>query len=68
MGPYNKPYSSSIASAAGDFVVVWTGQFADGYGVGGPGIVGQRFDSAGNPLGVEFRVNTYTRDHNYARP
>jgi hypothetical protein len=58
--PYNKPDSSSIASAGSDFVVVWDGTHADGYGIGGAGVVGLRFDSAGNPLGTEFHVNTYT--------
>jgi hypothetical protein len=42
---------------AGNFVVVWDdyGQDGDGYG-----IVGQRFDSAGNMLGGEFVVNSTT--------
>ena len=41
----------------GNFVVVWTsyGQDGDEYGV-----YGQRYDSAGYPLGEEFQVNTYT--------
>jgi hypothetical protein len=44
----------------GDFVVVWGSAEADGSGLGGFGVVGQRFDGAGNPLGTEFHVNTYT--------
>lgn len=52
--------SSSAASAGGDFVVVWASRYGDGYGLGEFGIRGQRFDSAGNSLGTEFRVNTYT--------
>src|SRR6185436_17383133 len=44
-----------IASdASGSFVVVW--QFSN---YGGP-IFGRRYDSDGNPLGDEFRVDTYT--------
>jgi hypothetical protein len=45
-------------AAAGQFVVVWSGgyyQDGDGYGV-----FAQRFDSAGDPEGTEFQVNTYT--------
>src|SRR5688500_13495253 len=44
-------------SATGNFVVVWASFGQDGsyYGV-----FGRRFDGAGNPLGSEFQVNTYT--------
>jgi hypothetical protein len=44
--------------AAGAFVVVWTT-----FGQGGDpsySIAGQRYSSAGAPLGTQFRVNTYT--------
>jgi hypothetical protein len=47
---------------AGNFVVVWTSDQDPG-----PGIFGQRYDSAGVPLGSEFRVNTYTTG-NQERP
>src|SRR4029077_16050544 len=51
-------YGPSIASApSGDFVVVWAGDYQDGSSVG---IFGQRYDSAGIPLGGEFQVNTFT--------
>jgi len=44
------------ADANGNFVVVWFGQ-----GEGdGDGIFGRRFDSAGEALGTEFRVNAFT--------
>jgi hypothetical protein len=47
---------SVAADASGDFVVVWnSGQ--DGSDLG---VFGQRYSSAGSPLGPEFRVNTYT--------
>jgi hypothetical protein len=50
--------SASIAAdASGNFVVVWGGTLQDG---GGGGVFGQRFDSSGEPVGSEFRVNTYT--------
>jgi|KBSSwiStaDraftv2_1062776.scaffolds.fasta_scaffold89538_3 hypothetical protein len=56
----NKQGHSSVASTGTEFVVVWDGSHAEGYGYGGFGILGQRYDSGGNPLGTEFRVNTYT--------
>ena len=39
----------------GNFVVVW-----DGYDAVGGGVFGQRFDAAGQKIGAEFQVNTYT--------
>jgi hypothetical protein len=58
------------ADAAGGFVVVWcsAGQEGDpGGGGGGPplGVYGQRYASSGNPLGPEFRINTYTTDNQW---
>src|SRR4029078_3045322 len=42
-------FGPGVASdAAGNSVVVWPGA----------GIVGQRYDSSGAPLGTQFRVNT----------
>ncbi|MFC1482600.1 flagellar hook associated protein, partial [Myxococcota bacterium] len=43
----------------GSFVVVWQsyGQDGDEYG-----IVAKRYDSAGNPVGSEFQVNSYVTD------
>jgi len=43
--------------AAGNFVVVWDSGYQDGSQWG---IFGQRFASAGTPLGAEFRVNATT--------
>jgi len=55
---------ASVAMAAlGEFVVVWTSATQDGSGFG---IFGQRFASSGAPLGLEFRVNTYTTGNQYA--
>lgn len=46
------------ASADGSFVVVWQGETSlDSFG---HGIIGQRFDSSGAPVGTEFVINTYT--------
>jgi hypothetical protein len=50
--------ASVAADSAGNFVVSWTS--SGGYGGTPPDIFGQRFASAGTPLGPEFRVNTYT--------
>jgi hypothetical protein len=56
----NLQEASSAASAGNDFVVVWA-SWAIGPGSEQEGSVrAQRFDSAGNPLGTEFRVNTST--------
>jgi len=51
--------SPSVADGiGGEFVVVWDSPHPqDGSVIG---IFGQRFASAGVPLGLEFRVNTYT--------
>ncbi len=45
------------ASADGAFVVVWGSYDQDGYE---SGVFGQRYDSAGQPVGTEFQVNSYT--------
>jgi acetyltransferase-like isoleucine patch superfamily enzyme len=54
------PSSQSGPSVAmdkdGDFVITWNSYLQDG---SGSGVYAQRFDSSGNPVGSEFRVNTY---------
>lgn len=42
---------------SGDFVIVWVSSNQDG---SGDGIFGQRYNSSGQPVGGEFRVNGYT--------
>jgi hypothetical protein len=57
---YNTSYQSSAAVAmesGGDFVVVWTSDFQDGFG---SGIFARRFSSAGVSVAAEFQVNSYT--------
>ena len=55
----------SITSLAdGGFVVTWSSKDQDGSGWG---IYGQRYDVNGNPVGGEFRVNTYT-DNDQLKP
>jgi hypothetical protein len=48
---------SVVSDAAGNFVVVWVSYGQDGQA---SGVFGQRYDTSGAPLGVEFQVNTYT--------
>jgi hypothetical protein len=51
----NQASPTAAMDAAGNFVVVWQGP-----GVGDEDIFAQRFDPNGQPLGVEFQVNSYT--------
>ena len=51
----------SVASdPGGNFVIVWGSDPQDGFFAG---VFGQRFDSAGTPVGPEFRINTYTTNN-----
>jgi len=57
-------YTSSVqavrsvaADSAGNFVIVWESMLQDGSGWG---VFGQRYAASGVPLGLDFRVNTYT--------
>jgi len=56
--------------AAGDFVVVWTSLSSyythEGGDGSGSGILGQRYDSTGAPVGGEFQVNSYTTGYQSA--
>ena len=54
-GPQYEP--EVAADSAGDFVVAWVSSGQDG---SQSGIFARRFDSAGTPLGSEFRVNRFT--------
>ncbi len=50
-------YFPSIASdSAGAFVIAWASSPSEGYS----DVYARRFDDDGNPLGDEFRVNTFT--------
>jgi hypothetical protein len=56
-------YSAAVAmEAGGRFVVVWISEGQDGDAAG---VFGQRFDAAGQPIGMEFRVNSYTTGAQY---
>src|SRR5262245_61890816 len=56
----SQPASSVAADADGDFVVVWESRGSSSGDTSGASIQGQRYDSAGSPLGSQFQVNTYT--------
>jgi hypothetical protein len=58
--PSNQATPSVASDALGNFVVVWRSFAQDGSGYG---VFGQRFASSGAPLGPEFRVNTFTTNH-----
>ena len=46
----------------GNFIVAWSSRDQDGDGWG---VYGQRYDSSGNAVGAEFRVNTITSGNQY---
>jgi hypothetical protein len=52
-------YPAVGLDANGDAFVTWTSYGQDGSGYG---IYGQRFDAAGNKIGAEIPVNTFTTD------
>jgi hypothetical protein len=54
-------WPSVAAAADGRFVVTWASWQDDS----GYGIFGQRYDSAGNPTGPEFQINSYTTNSQY---
>ncbi|MEO8276556.1 MAG: hypothetical protein ABI639_10065 [Thermoanaerobaculia bacterium] len=60
MGSQN--FSAVASDPQGNFVIVWQSSSWSGPDVGSYSILGQRFDSSGNAVGVEFQVNTYTTD------
>ena len=51
------------ADSAGNFVVTWTDNGQDGSYAA---VFGQRYASSGEPLGPEFRVNSYTTEKQWA--
>ena len=57
---YHQNYPSVATDADGDFVVVWTSYGSSGSDSSGDSIQGQRYDSAGSPVGSQFQCNTYT--------
>jgi len=61
----NSQYGPSVAALrSGGYVVTWTSGGQDGDD--GSGVFAQRYDDAGNKIGGEFQVNTYTAHSQYA--
>jgi len=61
---YIQSFPSVAMDSNGNFVIAWSSGRQDGdWG----GIYAQMYDSSGNPVGSEFRVNTYTTG-NQVRP
>ncbi len=56
--PRAQGYPVVAMDGGGGFIVVWSSDDQDGSDVG---VFGQRYDSAGNPLGAEFRANARTK-------
>lgn len=50
------------ADPAGNFVVVWESDGSSSSDADKDSIQGQRYDSAGSPLGGQFQINSYTTD------
>ncbi len=53
-------YPSVAADINGNFVVVWESEGSGGSDSSFGSVQGQRFDTAGGPVGDEFQVNTFT--------
>jgi Ca2+-binding RTX toxin-like protein len=51
----NQDDAAIAVDRAGNFVITWTDQIQDG---NTSGVFARRFDADGNPLGLEFQVNT----------
>jgi hypothetical protein len=52
-------YSTVAMDADGDFVITWSSSAQDGSGYG---VYAQRYNAAGQAIGDEFQVNTYTNN------
>lgn len=59
---YYQGGSAVAADGSGNFVVVWMSVSQDG---SEDGVFGQRFDSSGKPVGIEFQVNTYSANNQH---
>jgi hypothetical protein len=56
-------YGQAVAAdGLGNFIVAWNDTVQDG---NGRGVFAQRFTNTGAPIGVEFRVNSYTTGQQY---
>jgi hypothetical protein len=54
----NNQYNPAIdVDASGTFIVLWNSSLQDG---DENGVFGQRYDSSGGKIGIDFQINTYT--------
>ena len=58
----NQTYPGVAVAPGGDFFVVWQSDGSAGTDTDIPSVQGQRFDTAGTPIGGEFQINTWTTD------
>lgn len=56
-------HSAVAMDATGNFVVSWDASSGDGNGYG---IFARRFNASGTPLGLNFTVNTFTKNNQFA--
>ena len=56
----NQVAPAVASDGLGNFVVVWQSYGSSGTDASYSSVQGQRYDSAGNPVGAEFQANTYT--------
>lgn len=56
-------YPDVTSTQGGGFVIVWSSMDQEFPGEGGDEVYLQRYDSSGDPLGPELRVNSETEDH-----
>lgn len=54
---YGQSNPALASDATGGLVIVWQSGYQDGDSYG---IIGQRYDSAGDAMGTEFQINSYT--------
>ena len=58
--PNAQRYPTVAMDGSGNFVVVWQSSGSSGPDTSNYSIQGQRYDSAGQAVGSQFQVNTYT--------
>jgi hypothetical protein len=62
---YSQARPAITLTINGEFVVIWESWKQDIITQSGYGIFGQRFDGAGNKIGSEFQINTFTNDYQW---
>ena len=62
----SQEHPTLAADGLGNFVVAWEGQYQDDPTSKTAGILAQRYDDSGTPVGDEFQVNSYTTNSQIA--